>query len=93
MNTAAISSKITYIDGDKGFLMHRGYPIEQLAERSNFLETAYLLIYGELPSPQQKKVWEFEVMHHTFLAEDLMKIIGNMRYGKFLYASQPKKAR
>lgn len=73
--------------------MHRGYPIEQLAERSNFLETAYLLIYGELPSPQQKKVWEFEVMHHTFLAEDLMKIIGNMRYGKFLYASQPKKAR
>lgn len=80
MNTAAISSKITYIDGDKGFLMHRGYPIEQLAEKSTFLETAYLLIYGDLPSPSQKKVWEYEVMHHTILAEDLMKIISNMRY-------------
>ncbi|KAF8463661.1 citrate synthase-like protein [Kalaharituber pfeilii] len=80
LNTAAISSKITYIDGEKGFLMHRGYPIEQLAEKSTFLETAYLLIYGELPSPFQAKLWEFEVMHHTFLAEDLMKIISAMRY-------------
>ncbi|RPB05622.1 hypothetical protein L873DRAFT_1785361 [Choiromyces venosus 120613-1] len=81
LNTAAISSKITFIDGDKGFLMHRGYPIEQLAEKSDFLETAYLLIYGELPSKSQSEIWKFEVMHHTEIADDLAKVIGSMRYG------------
>ena len=81
LNTAAISSKITFIDGDKGFLMHRGYPIEQLAEKSDFLETAYLLIYGELPSKSQSDIWKFEVMHHTEIADDLAKVIGSMRYG------------
>lgn len=82
LNTAAISSKITFIDGDRGFLMHRGYPIEQLAEKSDFLETAYLLLYGELPDKKQSDVWRYEVMHHTFLADDLVKVIGSMRYGK-----------
>ncbi|PWW78088.1 citrate synthase, partial [Tuber magnatum] len=80
LNTAAISSAITFIDGDKGFLMHRGYPIEQLAEKSDFLETAYLLIYGDLPSKSQGEVWKFEVMHHTEIADDLAKVIASMRY-------------
>ncbi|KAF8245164.1 hypothetical protein K440DRAFT_651827 [Wilcoxina mikolae CBS 423.85] len=80
LNTAAISSKITFIDGDRGFLMHRGYPIEQLAEKSDFLETAYLLIYGALPDKKQDATWRYEVMHHTALAEDVMKVIGSMRY-------------
>ena len=80
MNTAAISSRITFIDGDAGFLMHRGYTIQDLASRSDFLETAYLLIYGELPDTHQSGVWRHEVMHHTFLAEDVMKVISSMRY-------------
>lgn len=62
--------------------MHRGYPIEQLAEKSDFLETAYLLIYGDLPSKKQYDLWKYEVMHHTILADDLTKLIGAMRYGK-----------
>ncbi|TGZ77854.1 hypothetical protein EX30DRAFT_175732 [Ascodesmis nigricans] len=80
LNTAAITSKITFIDGDKGFLMHRGYPIEQLAEKSDFLETAYLLIFGSLPDKDQDTTWRYEVMHHTALAEDAMKVIGSLRY-------------
>ncbi|KAK9382280.1 citrate synthase-like protein [Kockiozyma suomiensis] len=80
VNTAMITSSITYIDGNKGFLMHRGYPIEQLAEKSNFLETAYLLIYGELPSKSQYSIWSWEIMNHTFVAEDLQSIIRQMRY-------------
>lgn len=80
LNTAAISSKITFIDGDKGFLMHRGYPIEQLAEKSDFLETAYLLIFGYLPDKKQDATWRYEVMHHTALAEDAMKVVSSLRY-------------
>jgi len=80
LNTAAITSKITFIDGDRGFLMHRGYPIEDLAQNSSFLETAYLLIYGELPDKKQSEIWNYEIMHHTFLAEDAMKVINSMRY-------------
>lgn len=80
MNTAMIASSITYIDGNKGFLMHRGYPIEQLAEKSNFLETAYLLIYGELPSKKQYNLWSEEIMHHTFVADDLVLMMKSMRY-------------
>ncbi|KAK9452250.1 citrate synthase-like protein [Limtongia smithiae] len=79
-NTAMITSEITYIDGNKGFLMHRGYPIEQLAEKSTFLETAYLLMYGELPSKSQFDLWSWEVMNHNFVAEDLQQIIRQMRY-------------
>jgi len=61
--------------------MHRGYAIEELAEKSTYLETAYLLLYGELPGRGQLERWEWEVMHHTFLAGDLVRIIGDMRYG------------
>src|SRR5213594_3855580 len=56
-NTAACRSRITFIDGDKGILLYRGYPIEQLAEDSNYLETAYLILFGELPSAQQNQAW------------------------------------
>ncbi|KAK9469694.1 citrate synthase-like protein [Lipomyces arxii] len=80
MNTAMISSEITYIDGNKGFLMHRGYPIEQLAEKSTYLETSYLLIYGELPTKSQLDLYQWEIMHHTFVAEDLQKMLAQMRY-------------
>ncbi|KAK9329470.1 citrate synthase-like protein [Lipomyces starkeyi] len=80
INTAMIQSEITYIDGNKGFLMHRGYPIEQLAEKSSYLETAYLLIYGELPGKSQLDLWSWEIMHHTFVADDLQQMIRQMRY-------------
>src|SRR5689334_11890419 len=68
-NTAACTSAITYIDGDAGILRYRGYPIEQLAERSSFLEVAYLLIYGELPSAAQLADFTAQVKMHTLLRE------------------------
>lgn len=71
MSTAACSSAITFIDGDKGILLHRGYPIEQLAEHSDYLETCYLLLNGELPNPEQKKAFVFKVQHHTLVHEQL----------------------
>ncbi len=71
MSTAACSSAITFIDGDKGILLHRGYPIEQLAEHSDYLETCYLLLYGELPNKVQKKEFVFKVHHHTMVHEQL----------------------
>ncbi|MBO9343806.1 MAG: citrate (Si)-synthase, partial [Roseiflexus sp.] len=61
MNTAACTSRITYIDGDKGILEYRGYPIEQLAEQSSYLEVAYLLLYGELPSKERLEWWEYRI--------------------------------
>jgi citrate synthase len=73
VNTAACTSSITYIDGDAGILRYRGYPIEQLAEHSNFLEVAYLLIYGELPSPGQLADFDSRIRHHTLLHEDLKR--------------------
>jgi citrate synthase len=79
-NTAACKSKITYIDGDKGILRYRGYPIEQLAEQSTFLEVAYLLIHGELPTEQQLQEWEHRVMHHTFLHENMRELFRAFRY-------------
>jgi len=79
-NTAVISSRITYIDGENGVLRYRGYPIEQLAEKSNFLECAYLLIYGELPSTKQFRTFETEVMHHTVTHVDLDKLVSSFRY-------------
>ncbi len=79
-NTASCKSTITYIDGDKGILRYRGYPIEQLAEKSTFLEVAYLLIYGELPSKTQYDAWVFEVMHHTFVHENLVQLMRAFRY-------------
>jgi citrate synthase len=79
-NTASCKSKITYIDGDKGILRYRGYPIEQLAEQSTFLEVAYLLINGELPTAQQSQDWEYQVMHHTFLHENMRELFRAFRY-------------
>jgi citrate synthase len=72
-NTAACQSAITYIDGDKGILRYRGYPIEQLAERSTFLETSYLLIYGSLPTSDQLDEFKFQIRKHTMLHEDLRR--------------------
>src|SRR5882724_9250143 len=68
-NTANCRSAITYIDGDKGILLYRGYPIEQLAEESDFLETAYLILFGDLPTAAQMQAWTREIIHHTMLHE------------------------
>jgi len=73
VETAACASSITYLDGDKGILRYRGYPIEQLAERSTFLEVAYLLIFGELPNAAQLEAWTHEITHHTFIHENMRK--------------------
>jgi citrate synthase len=73
MNTASCSSAITYIDGDAGILRYRGYPIEELAEKSSFLETSYLLIYGKLPNAQELSTFESEIGKHTMVHEDLRR--------------------
>src|SRR5271170_3316547 len=73
MATGSTESAITYIDGDEGVLLHRGYPIEQLAEGSTFLEVAHLLLNGELPNPAQKKDFETGVLRHTMLHEQLRR--------------------
>jgi citrate synthase len=73
LSTAACSSGITYLDGDAGVLRYRGYPIEQLAEHSNYLEVAYLLLNGELPNKQQLEQWVYDVTHHTFLHDNVRK--------------------
>src|SRR5215213_7497023 len=80
MNTAACRSRITYIDGDKGILEYRGYPIEQLAEHSTYLETAYLLIFGELPTKEQLAQWSFDITHHTILHEATKHLMEAFRY-------------
>jgi len=71
--TAATKSSITEIDGDAGILRYRGYPIEQLAERSTYLEVAYLLVNGELPTPEQFEAWKHEITYHTFIHENVRK--------------------
>ena len=91
MNTAACRSAITYIDGDKGILMYRGYPIEDLAEHSDFLETAYLILFGELPNSAQLDDWSRQVTLHTMLHENIKKFLEGFRYdahpmGMFLSA-------
>lgn len=73
MATAAAKSSITYLDGEAGILRYRGYPIEQLAERASFVEVAYLLINGELPTTEEAKVWETEITFHTFIHENVRK--------------------
>jgi len=73
MSTAACRSDITYLDGANGVLRYRGYPIEQLADRSSFIEVAYLLLYGELPTPIQLEQWKYNVTHHTFIHENMRK--------------------
>jgi citrate synthase len=80
MNTASCKSRITYIDGDRGILEYRGYPIEQLAERSNYLEVAYLLLNGELPSSDELKKWEWDITHHTILNENVKKVLDGFHY-------------
>jgi citrate synthase len=77
--TASCDSKITYIDGDEGVLLYRGYPIEQLAEKSNFLEVCYLLLNGELPTPAEAKDFELGVMRHTMLHEQLRTFYNGFR--------------
>ncbi|MFQ5695190.1 MAG: citrate/2-methylcitrate synthase, partial [Terriglobia bacterium] len=79
-NTASCRSRVTFIDGERGILWYRGYPIEQLAEQSSFLETAYLLIYGELPAQAELDEWNYEITHHTFLHENVKKVLDGFRY-------------
>ncbi len=80
MNTASCRSAITFIDGDKGILRYRGYPIEELAEQCTFLEVAWLLLNGELPSPEELKAWEDSIKHHTMLHETTKKFLEGFRY-------------
>ncbi len=80
MNTASCRSAITFIDGDKGILRYRGYPIEELAERCTFLEVAWLLINGELPTPEELKSWEGSIKHHTMLHETTKTFLEGFRY-------------
>src|SRR5580692_11118202 len=79
-NTASCSSKITYIDGDKGILRYRGYSIEELAEKSTYLETAYLILHGELPTRSQLEEWTYNVTHHTFIHESVKKFLDGFHY-------------
>jgi citrate synthase len=79
-NTAACRSSITYIDGEAGILQHRGIPIEQLCENSTYLEVAYLLVFGELPTRRQLEDWVFDVTTHTFVHEDIKKFLEGFRY-------------
>jgi citrate synthase len=79
-NTANVRSKVTYIDGDAGILRYRGYPIEQLAEHSSFLEVAYLLVHGELPTQEQYDAWVFDITHHTFIHENIKKFIDGFHH-------------
>jgi citrate synthase len=80
MNTASCKSAITYIDGDRGILRYRGYPIEVLAEHCTFLEVAYLLLFGELPAAPQLKDWVNEITHHTMIHESTRKFMEGFRY-------------
>ncbi|HAU76443.1 MAG TPA: citrate (Si)-synthase, partial [Agrobacterium sp.] len=78
-STASCESKITYIDGDEGVLLHRGFPIEQLAEQGDFLETCYLLLYGELPTAAQKKDFDTRVTRHTMVHEQMSRFFTGYR--------------
>ena len=80
MNTASTRSTITFIDGDKGILEYRGYPIADLAEKSNFLEVAYLIMFGELPTKEQYDEWVHEITHHTFVHENIRQLMHAFRY-------------
>ncbi len=80
MNTSSCKSRITFIDGDKGILEYRGYPIEQLAEKSTYLEVAYLLLNGELPTATQLEGWTKNITYHTFINESIKKVIDGFHY-------------
>jgi citrate synthase len=80
MNTASCKSRITFIDGDKGILEYRGYPIDQLAEKSTYLEVAYLLLNGELPTAAQLAEWTRNITYHTFINENIKKVMDGFHY-------------
>jgi citrate synthase len=80
MNTASCKSTITYIDGDRGELEYRGYPIEQLAEQSTYLEVAYLLLNGELPDERQLTEWKHNITYHTFINENIKKVLDGFHH-------------
>src|SRR4030095_7298251 len=80
MNTASCKSRLTFIDGDKGILEYRGYPIDQLAEHSTYLEVAYLLLCGRLPTESQLKEWTRNITYHTFINESIKKVIDGFHY-------------
>src|SRR5216683_3117615 len=80
LNTASCRSAITFIDGERSILRYRGYPVEELAERSSFLEVAYLLIHGELPDPIQHREWVQAITHHTLLHENIKKLIDGFHH-------------
>jgi citrate synthase len=80
MNTASCKSAITFIDGDKGILEYRGYPIEELAVNSNYLEVAYLLLHGVLPTEAELKDWTWNITHHTFINESIKKVMDGFHY-------------
>jgi citrate synthase len=80
VNTASCRSSVTYIDGDRGILEYRGYPIEQLAAKSTYLEVAYLLVHGELPTKQQYEAWEHQITFHTFVHENIKSFMEGFRY-------------
>ncbi|GAA4647988.1 citrate synthase [Kistimonas scapharcae] len=79
VSTASCESKITYIDGEKGVLLHRGYPIEQLAEHSDFLEVCYLLLYGELPDAKNKEMFSTTILRHTMVHEQMVELLKGFR--------------
>ena len=79
-NTASCTSRVTFIDGDKGILRYRGYSIEELAERSTYLETAYLILHGELPTKSQLSEWTYHITHHTFIHESIKKFLDGFHY-------------
>src|SRR5258706_5264302 len=79
-NTASCKSRITFIDGDKGILNYRGYGIEELAERSNYLETAYLIVHGELPRKAEYESWTHSITYHTMVHETIKQLMGAFRY-------------
>jgi citrate synthase len=79
-NTASCKSRITFIDGDRGILLYRGYPIEDLAEHSNYLETAYLIVKGELPDARHFKMWQHNITVHTFVHENVKMFMDGFRY-------------
>jgi len=80
LNTASTKSEITLVDGERGILRYRGYPIEQLAETCTYLEVAYLILYGELPNKDQLEQWTFDITHHTILHENIRHFMQNFRY-------------
>jgi citrate synthase len=80
MNTASTKSAITFIDGNKGILEYRGYPVEQLAESCNFLQVAYLILFGELPNDKELSAWTYDITHHTFVHENIKTLMQAFRY-------------